>query len=199
MYSATDLVGYLECRHLASLDRAAVWGHLKRPVREDKVLDRIAQRGIEHEQRFLESLRAEGLTTVEVEPDDDLPYEERRIRGRDETLAAMRDGVDVIFQAVLFDGRRFGYADFLRRVERPSTLGDWSYEVWGHEARPSREGVGGPTVVPLLGHGIGAAGIAARGDAPRAWGRAARDGFLPRGRLRCLLPARRAGVRGVPR
>ena len=130
MYSATDLVGYLECRHLASLDRAAVWGHLKRPVREDKVLDRIAQRGIEHEQRFLESLRAEGLTTVEVERDDDLPYEERRIRGRDETLAAMRDGVDVIFQAVLFDGRRFGYADFLRRVERPSNLGEWSYEVW---------------------------------------------------------------------
>ena len=29
-----------------------------------------------------------------------------------------------------FDGRRFGYADFLRRVPRPSDLGDWSYEVW---------------------------------------------------------------------
>ena len=42
----------------------------------------------------------------------------------------MRDGADVIFQAVLFDGRRFGYADFLRRVERPSNLGEWSYEVW---------------------------------------------------------------------
>ena len=31
---------------------------------------------------------------------------------------------------MLFDGRRFGYADFLRRVEHPSNLGDWSYEVW---------------------------------------------------------------------
>ena len=130
VYSATDLVGYLECRHLATLERAAAWGRLTRPVREDRVLDRIAERGLQHEQRFLASLRGEGLTIVEVGQDDDLPYEERRIRGRDETLAAMREGADVIFQAVLFDGRRSGYADFLRRVPRPSELGDWSYEVW---------------------------------------------------------------------
>ena len=31
VYSATDLVGYLECAHLANLERAAVWGHLTRP------------------------------------------------------------------------------------------------------------------------------------------------------------------------
>ena len=42
----------------------------------------------------------------------------------------MREGSDVIYQAVLFDGRRLGYADFLRRVEQPSDLGAWSYEVW---------------------------------------------------------------------
>ena len=42
----------------------------------------------------------------------------------------MRDGADVIYQGVLFDNRRFGYADFLRRVERPSGLGEWGYEVW---------------------------------------------------------------------
>ena len=90
----------------------------------------IGQRGIEHEQRFLESLHGDGVTVVEVERDESLPYDERRIRGRDETLAAMRDGADVIYQAVLFDDRRLGYADFLRRVERPSDLGEWSYEVW---------------------------------------------------------------------
>ena len=130
VYSATDLVGYLECEHLANLERAAVWGHLNRPVRSDPVLDRIGQRGIEHEQRFLESLHGDGVTVVEVERDESLGYDERRIRGRDETLAAMRDGADVIYQAVLFDDRRLGYADFLRRVERPSDLGEWSYEVW---------------------------------------------------------------------
>ena len=130
VYSATDLVGYLQCRHLAKLERAAAWRHIERPMRSDPVLDRIQQRGLEHEQRFLDALRGEGLRVVEVERDDDLPREARRIRGRDETLAAMREGADVIFQAVLFDGRRLGYADFLRRVDAPSGLGSWSYEVW---------------------------------------------------------------------
>ena len=130
VYSATDLVGYLQCRHLAKLERAAAWRHIERPVRSDPVLDRIQQRGLEHEQRFLDALRGDGLRVAEVERDDDLPHEARRIRGRDETLAAMREGADVIFQAVLFDGRRLGYADFLRRVDAPSGLGSWSYEVW---------------------------------------------------------------------
>ena len=45
-------------------------------------------------------------------------------------MKALQSGVDVIYQATFFDGRRLGYADFLRRVERPSNLGAWSYEVW---------------------------------------------------------------------
>ena len=94
------------------------------------MLDRIAKRGEEHEQRFLESLRDEGTTVVEIESDEALPYEERLIQGRDATLAAMREGADVIYQAVLFDGRRLGYADFLRRIGVRSDLGEWSYEVW---------------------------------------------------------------------
>ena len=42
----------------------------------------------------------------------------------------MHTGTPLIYQAVLFDGRRLGYADFLLRVEQPSDLGEWSYEVW---------------------------------------------------------------------
>lgn len=129
-YSATDLVGFLECGHLTSLDRAAVWGHLERPIRADPVLDRIAQRGRLHEERFLNSLVSEGLRTVNLEPDPDLPRAQRLAKGREETLDAMRSGADVIYQAVLFDERRLGFADFLRRVERPSALDPWSYEVW---------------------------------------------------------------------
>ena len=65
-----------------------------------------------------------------MEHDWTLATAERIARGRDATLEAMRAGADVVFQAALFDGRRLGYADFLRRVERPSALGEWSYEVW---------------------------------------------------------------------
>ena len=130
VYSATDLVGYLECEHLTSLEQAAVAGHLPRPMQADPVLDRITQRGELHEARFLESLRAEGVTVDEVESDQVLPQNQRIARGRDTTLAAMREGAGAIYQAVLFDGSRLGYADFLRRVETPSALGPWSYEVW---------------------------------------------------------------------
>ena len=65
-----------------------------------------------------------------MELDRNLPRGERLEKGRQETLNALRTGVDVICQAVLFDGRRLGFADFLRRVEQPSDLGDWGYEVW---------------------------------------------------------------------
>jgi len=130
VYSATDLVGFLECRHFANLERAAVHGHLARPMRADPILDRIAERGREHEARFLRDLAVEGITVIEIELDETLPRSERAVRGRDATLEAMRGGADVIYQAVLFDDRRLGYADFLCRVEQPSDLGSWSYEVW---------------------------------------------------------------------
>ena len=130
VYSATDLVGFLECGHLTSLERAAVSGHLERPVRSDPVLDRIAQRGQLHEERFLDSLLSEGFRAVKLEPDPDLPPGQRLAKRRDETLAAMRAGADVVYQAALFNGRRLGFSDFLRRVEQASDLGPWSYEVW---------------------------------------------------------------------
>ena len=44
----------------------------------------------------------------------------------------MASGADVIYQATFFDGRWFGYADFLLRVDdpaRPSVWGPYHYEV----------------------------------------------------------------------
>ena len=130
VYSTTDIVGALECRHLAHLERAVVDGHLKRPMRADPVLDRIAQRGFEHEVRFLEELIGDDLTVVEIPRYETLPRAEQVMRGREATIEALRGGADVIYQAVLFEGRCLGYADFLRRVQQPSELGPWSYEVW---------------------------------------------------------------------
>ena len=129
-YSAIDLVGFLECEHLTSLEKGALSGHLERPERTDPVLDRITQRGQLHEERFLESLLSDGLRAVRLELDRNLPRGERLGKGSQETLNAMRTGVDVIYQAALLDGSRLGLADFLRRVEKPSYLGDWRYEVW---------------------------------------------------------------------
>ena len=130
LYSATDLVGYLECRHLTELERAAEFGSVTRPLRDDPVLDRLAKRGKAHEERLLDSLSSQGVTAATIDLDSGLSYFDRHAKGQDDTRSAMASGVDLIYQAVLFDGARLGYADFLRRVEQPSGLGEWGYEVW---------------------------------------------------------------------
>ena len=132
VYSATDLVGFVECGHLAQLDRAAVAGHLQRPIRTDPVLERIAQRGIEHERRFLRELASEGHAVLDLTSQDDPALTRGTQLERDArlTIEAMQHGIDVIYQATFFDGHRLGRVDFLRRVETPSNLGTWSYEVW---------------------------------------------------------------------
>jgi len=67
---------------------------------------------------------AAGRVIVEI-PKDGIPLEESvRL-----TLEAMAAGPDVIFQGALLEGVWGGYTDFLERIERPSSLGAWSYEV----------------------------------------------------------------------
>ena len=126
VYSATDLVGFLACEHLTHLERAALAGLVKRPMREDPELDRVAARGFEHEKRFLEGLRDVGREVVEITRDAGAELQ----AAADDTLAEMRRGTQVIYQATFFDGSWRGHVDFLVRVERPSLLGSWSYEVW---------------------------------------------------------------------
>jgi len=64
---------------------------------------------------------------VEIEADRSL---EGTRQAATQTIEAMRASAEVIYQGVLFDGVRWrGYSDFLRRVERPSELGSFSYEV----------------------------------------------------------------------
>ena len=127
--SATDLVGFLACGHLASLEMAAAAGDLTRPHRDDPELDLIRRRGFDHEQRYLERLRADGRSIHEIATREARTPGDLRA-AQDETLAAMQTGADVIFQATFFDGRWRGHADFLvRRDDRPSDLGAWSYDV----------------------------------------------------------------------
>src|SRR6185436_15547625 len=123
--SASDLVGHLACGHLTSLERAAAAGHRPRPVRSDPALDVIQRRGLEREERFLATARAEGRRVFALPPDPPPTLAGHRDADR-QTLAAMREGWDVLYQAAFFDGRWQGRADFLLRVDRPSALGPWS-------------------------------------------------------------------------
>jgi len=119
--SASDITGFLECPHLTQQELAATRGEVKRPHREDPELALIARHGIEHEQAYLDAYESESKLVARIETHGATLEEYRR--AHEETLAAIRAGADVIYQAAMFDGRWLGYADFVERV------GPLSYEV----------------------------------------------------------------------
>ncbi|MCY4661715.1 MAG: TM0106 family RecB-like putative nuclease [Acidobacteria bacterium] len=132
VFSATDLSRHLACAHLTSLNRAVALGDLTPALPyDDPRAEVLKQRGTEHERRVLERLATGGRSVATINapgaPFSQLDW--TTAAGR--TLGAMRSGVDVVYQGRLEsgDGRWSGYPDFLIRVEQPSALGAWSYEV----------------------------------------------------------------------
>ncbi len=125
VYSATDLYNYLECGHLVALERQVALGKLGRPERDPQSA-LVADKGLQHERRYLESLRAE-FEVVEIEQAES--SRESIERAATDTIAAMARGAQVIYQGTFFDGAFLGRTDFLLRVETPSGQWPWSYEV----------------------------------------------------------------------
>ena len=120
--SASDISNQLACKHLTQLNRAVAEGRLEAPKWPDPMLVVLRKRGLAHEHGYVEHLRASGLQIVQPE-EGSIGLSTQR------TLDAMHIGADVIVQAELQSGRWVGRLDFLRRVEKPSQLGNWSYEV----------------------------------------------------------------------
>ena len=89
------------------------------------MLAMLARFGMEHEARYLERLREEGLEIAEITVG---PSEEDLPAAVVATEQAMRSGVDVVYQASFYEPPWRGHADFLLRVDEPSRLGEWSYE-----------------------------------------------------------------------
>lgn len=127
VFSATDLVGFAACEHLTQLELAATRGEIVRPSRADPLLDLLARRGDEHEASLLAAY-AEG-TSAMVHVDRGSGSRAGLQAAAAATIIAMQKGAPMIYQAAFFHEGWVGYADFLSRVDRPSELGAWSYEV----------------------------------------------------------------------
>ncbi|MEO6143851.1 MAG: TM0106 family RecB-like putative nuclease [Dermatophilaceae bacterium] len=130
--SPTDLTKHLACPHVTTLDLSALTdtGYGDTPYggakTADDSLNLIFSKGTEHERAYLQRLSDSGLKVTEIPTRFDVAG---RREAEQETLAAMRTGVEVIYQATFYDGRWGGQADFLLRTDRPSDLGDWSYDI----------------------------------------------------------------------
>jgi uncharacterized protein len=117
LLSATDLSKHLACRHATSLDLKAARGEIEHIYRNDPSIEVLEERGRRHEAAYLAYLLGQGY---------DLLTEGG---GLERTRDAMKSGVGVIAQADLQNARWRGRADILLKVDKPSRLGPWSYEV----------------------------------------------------------------------
>jgi len=91
------------------------------PDKNDEHLELIAAMGIAHETAFLEQLRHDGHQIAELDAGS---------ASLADTIDAMQQRKEIIFQARLEHGIFGGVADFLVRTTGPSVLGDHHYEVW---------------------------------------------------------------------
>ncbi|MDR3701072.1 MAG: TM0106 family RecB-like putative nuclease [Candidatus Sulfopaludibacter sp.] len=122
IFSPSDLINFMGSQFVTWMDRfeRECPGTIEPdPVSEE---DKIVQfKGVEHEHAFLGRLAEQGRRVCDLSG------------GREHlesTLAAMRRGEEIIYQAYLACDDFAGYPDFLVRVESPSNLGAWSYEPW---------------------------------------------------------------------
>jgi uncharacterized protein len=123
--SATDLSGFLSCKHLTLLNKAVALNAKGLPQRSQGfgALKDLEQRGIEHEARVLGRYRSNGWAVKEI------PKEEGEASRASLTLDAIAERVDVIYQGVLTGERQFGATDFLVRSELLGGEDGDTYEV----------------------------------------------------------------------
>lgn len=121
-FSASDLLGFMACGHYTTLGLL----NLETPIekaQDDEQAQLIQDKGDEHERDYLRALEQSGVSVANIPQKVSL---EERVSA---TFSAMQSGADIVYQAAFSDGNLMGYADFLRRVETPSRLGNYSYEV----------------------------------------------------------------------
>ena len=123
LFSASDLVNFAACTHLTHVDLINLETPLEKAAdSEEAVL--IQEKGFAHEAAYLELLQKQHGEVVNLQKADVSDSQAYR-----DTAEALRGGAKVVFQATFLSATWVGHADFLVRVESPSKLRDFSYEI----------------------------------------------------------------------
>jgi len=141
LLSASDLANHLGCRHTTYLDLSVAQGQRAAPSYTDVALEALKERGAQHERAYIQQLRDQGLSVIELPQLGDTRAQ------FEATREAIHQGPDVIVQATLIGDGWMGRADVLRRVETASSvLGEYAYEIYDTKlARETR----GRTILQL--------------------------------------------------
>src|SRR4051812_32070459 len=101
LFSPSDLNAFVECEHLTWLELRRLRGHFEFVAPPKGAAELVMEKGRRHEDAFLAQLEAEGKTVARVDPGEGKWDLERAVA---DTLAAMRAGVDVVYQATMLEG-----------------------------------------------------------------------------------------------
>tara|TARA_R110000796_G_scaffold221657_1_gene337803 strand:+ start:13980 stop:17204 length:3225 start_codon:yes stop_codon:yes gene_type:complete len=113
---------FMGCQHATQLDLAYLRGADLQPRKDTEDAELLQKQGDAHEASHLQSLKETGKSVVEI------PRGKLAVNA-DATILALAGGPDIIFQGAFLSGSWGGRFDFLERVETPSGLGNFSYEV----------------------------------------------------------------------
>jgi predicted RecB family nuclease len=110
--SASDLSNFLACRYLTHLDLEAAQGARSAPAKFDLGFLDLVKRGEEHEKAVLQDFVDKGYSVTEIRAaKDDV------VDAVNQTIAAIRSGMDVIYQAALTRSGDTGKADLIGRPD----------------------------------------------------------------------------------
>lgn len=122
LLSASDLMRFMGCAHATTLDLAHMRDAGPQPREDSDDAALLQKQGDAHEAVHLARLQAAGRGFVEIDRGN-------LAENAEATRATLVAGPDVVFQGAFLSGNWGGWSDFLERVEKPSALGSFSYEV----------------------------------------------------------------------
>lgn len=123
VFSPSDLAQFLDSPFVSWMDHLAITNPELLPSTDEnnELLSVLHDLGNQHESEVLATFEEKGLTIANLR---------KRTNSHQATVDAMKNGVDVIYQAHLELLPFRGYADFLIKVQGKSIFGDYCYEVW---------------------------------------------------------------------
>lgn len=122
LLSASDLMRFMGCTHATMLDLMYLLGEGPVPREDTEDAALLQKMGDTHEASHLSKLKESRASVIEIKRGE-------LASDAEATREALLTGADVIFQGAFLSGRWGGWSDFLERVNKPSALGEFSYEV----------------------------------------------------------------------
>ncbi|RJT32651.1 TM0106 family RecB-like putative nuclease [Mesorhizobium waimense] len=123
LLSASDLMRFMGCVHATAMDLRYLRGEPLLPAQDTEDAKILQHYGDAHEADYLSKLRNDGLRIIEFSREKDLAVAAKATR------EALFECPDVLFQGAFFSPPWGGWSDFLIKVDKPSLLGPFSYEV----------------------------------------------------------------------